>query len=55
MTKHSTYSAIMYYTSIVGARFGMHAQYHSVLVGEFISGSVSRPKGGVAVTLVLLF
>ena len=34
--EHSTYSAIMYYTSIVGARFGMHA--HSVLVSQWISG-----------------
>ena len=38
ITEHSTYSAIMYYTSIVGARFGMHAQCHSVLVRQHIFG-----------------
>ena len=32
ITKHSTYSAIMYFTGIVGARFGMHA--HSVVVSQ---------------------
>jgi hypothetical protein len=43
----------MYYTSIVGARFGMHV--HSVFCQSVHIWFSRRPKGGVAITLVPVY
>ena len=45
-TEHSTYSAIMYYTSIMGARFGMHAQCTCPSVRTHLVESAGPREGG---------